>query len=120
MNTAMHVLSRVTLLSIFRSCGDRDRVLPTSIGVAVLFRILALRASMVCNHSLCRRVNGDSFVACGGCVGVDGPGRGVDAVEDGSGVVATRMPSPDRDWNSSMSSGACKSVSSTQESCAGE
>jgi len=99
------------------SCGDCGRVLPTSVGVAVLFRILALRASMVCIHSLCRGVNGDWFVVCG----EDGPGDcGVEAVEDGSEMVATRMTSLDRDWNSSMSSGACKSVSSTQESCAGK
>jgi len=72
------------------------------------------------------RGNGDTFAACGGdeagsCdVEGAGDGRGVEAVDDGSGMVATRMTSPDRDWNSSMSSGACKSVSSTQESCAGE
>jgi len=123
----MHVLSRATLSSIFHSCGDRDRVLPTSVGVVVLFRILALRASMDCIHSLCRGVNGDTFVAyegdgvgdCGS-KGVVESGCGVEAVDDGSGMVATRMTSPDRDWNSFMSSGACKSVSSTQESCAGE
>ncbi len=129
----MHVLSRVTLSSIFRSCGDRDRVLPTSVGVADFLRILAARASVIRIHSSCRGVsvlvrgNGDTFAACGeggaGNRDVEGAGesgRGVDAVEDGSGMVATRMTSPDRDWNSSMSSGACKSVSSTQESCAGE
>ena len=122
----MHLLSRATLSSIFRSCGDRDRVLPTSVGVAFLFRILALRASMDRIHSLCRGVNGDWFVVCGDGPGDCGPegvvesGCGVEAVDDGSGMVATRMTSPDRDWNSSMSSGACKSVSSTQESCAGE
>ena len=74
------------------------------------------------------RGNGGTFAACGeddgpgdcGPEGVVESGCGVDAVEDGSGMVATRMTSPDRDWNSSMSSGACKSVLSTQESCAGE
>ena len=66
-----------------------------------------------------------------GCVEEDGAGncddesaredgRGVEAVKDGSEMVVTRMTSPDRDWNSSMSSGARKSVSSTQESCASE
>ncbi len=105
----MHVLSHVTLSSIFHS--------------------LALRASMVCIHSLCRGVsgNGDTFAAyegdgAGDCgpEGVVESGCGVEAIDDGSGMVATRMASPDRDWNSSMSSGACKSVSSTQESCASE
>ena len=85
---------------------------------------------MACSHSLCRGVsgNGDTFATY---EGDDGPGDcgpegvvesgcGVEAVDDGSGMVATRMTSPDRDWNSFMSSGACKSVSSTQESCAGE
>jgi len=116
------------LSSIFRSCGDCDRFLPSSVGVAVLFRTLVLRASMACIHSLCRGVsgNGDTFAAyeeCGGDCGPEGVVEsrcGVKAVDNGSEVVATRMTSPDRDWNSSMSSGACKSVSSTQESCAGE
>ena len=125
----MHVLSRVTLSSISRSCGDHGRVLPTSVGVTVFFRILALRASMVCNHSLCRGVsgNGDTFavyegdgVGDCGSKGVVESGCGVEAVDDRSGMVATRMTSPDRDWNSFMSSGVYKSVSSTQESCAGE
>jgi len=125
----MHVLSRVTLSSIFRSCGDRDRFLPSVVGVVVLLCTLVLRASMFCIHSLCQGVsgNGDTFVTyegdgvgdCGS-KGVVESGRGVEAVDDRSGMVATRMTSPDRDWNSSMSSGACKSVSSTQESCAGE
>jgi len=129
----MHVLRSMTFLSMSFdscSCGDRDRVLPTSVGVAVFFRTLALRASMVCIHSLCRGVNSGMFVVSGECAedeagncddeGTGEDGRGVEAVEDGSEMVATRMTSPDRDWNSSMSSGACKSVSSTQESCAGE
>jgi len=102
------------------SYGDCGRVLPTSIEVAVFLCIFAARASVICIHSLCRGVNGNWFVGCGGCVGEDGPGHGVNAIEDGSGVVATCMMSPDQDWNSSMSSRACKSVSSTQESCAGE
>ena len=129
MNTAIHVLRCVTFLSISfdrRSCGDCGRVLPTSVGVAVLFCILALRAFVACIHSLCRGVNGDMFVTSGGCGGDCGPkgvvesGCGVEAVDDGPEAVATCMTSPDRDWNSSMSSGACKSVLSTQESCAGE
>jgi len=118
-------------LSISFSCGDCGHVLPTSVGVVVFFRILALRTSMVCIHSLCQGVNGGTFVVSGGCVkdeagncddddGTGEDGRGVEAVEGGSGIVATRMTSPDQDWNSSMSSGVCKSVSSTQESCAGE
>jgi len=126
----MHVLRCMMFLSMSFSCGDRGRVLPTSVGVVVFFRILALRTSMVCIHSLCRGVNGGTFVVSGGCAedkagncdneGAGEDGRGVEAVEDGSEMVATRMTSPDRDWNSSMSSGARKSVSSTQESCAGE
>jgi len=52
-NTAMHVLSRVTLSSIFHSCGDRDRFLPLVVGVVVLLCTLVLRASMACIHSLC-------------------------------------------------------------------
>jgi len=87
-----------------------------SVGMAVFLRILAARASMICIHSLCWGVNGDWFVVCG----EDGAGHGVDAVEDGSEMVVTHMTSPDQDWNSSMSSGVCKSVLSTQESCAGE
>jgi len=75
---------------------------------------------MICIHSLCQGVNGDWFVVCGGCVREDGPGCGINAVKDGSEMLATCMMSPDRDWNSSMSSGACKSVSSTQELCASE
>ena len=105
----MHVLRCMTFLSISFdrcSCGDCGRVLPTSVGVAVLFRILALRASMVRIHSLCRGVNGGTFVVSGGCVedeagncdddeGTGEGGRGVEAVEDGSEIVATRMTSPD-------------------------
>ena len=126
----MHVLRCMTFLSMSFSCGDCSRVLPTSVGVAVFFRILALRASMVCIHSLCRGGNSGTFVVSGECAedgagncdpeGVVEGGCGVEAFDDGSEVVAARMMSPDRDRNSSMSSRACRSVSSTQESCAGE
>jgi len=103
-NTVMHVLSRATLSSIFRSCGDRDRVLPMFVGVAVLFCTLALRASMVRIHSFCRGVsgNGDTFAVyegdgAGDCgsKGVVESGCGVEAFDDGSEVVVTRMMSPD-------------------------
>jgi len=104
----MHVLRCMTFLSISfdrRSCGDCGHVLPTFVGVVVFFRILALRASMVCIHSLCLGVNGGTFVVSGGCAedetgncdddGTGEDGRGVEAVEDGSEIVATRMTSPD-------------------------
>jgi len=104
----MHNLSHVTLLSMSLdrcSCSDRGRVLPTSVGVAVFLRILATRAPVACIHSLCLGVNGDMFVVSGECEedeagncddeGTGEDGHGVEAVEDGSGMVATHMMSPD-------------------------
>jgi len=104
----MHVLRCMMFLSISfdrRSCGDCGRVLPTSVGVAVFLHIFATRASVICIHSLCLGVNGGTFVVSGECVedkagncddeGTGEDGRGVEVVEDGSGMVATRMTSPD-------------------------
>ena len=107
----MHLLSRATLSSMSfdcRSCGDCGRVLPTSVGVADFLRILAARASVIRIHSSCRGVNiltwgnGDTFATYegdgfGGCdsEGVVESGCGVEAVDDRSGMVATRMTSPD-------------------------
>jgi len=71
-NTAMHVLSRVTLSSMSfgcRSCGDLGRVLPTSVEVAVFLRILAARASVIRIHSSCQGVSvrgwGNSDIVAG-------------------------------------------------------
>jgi len=107
----MHLLSLATLSSMTFdccSCGDCGCVLPTSVGVADFLRILAARASVIWIHSSCRGVNvlvrgnGDTFAACGkggtGNCDVDGAGedgRGVEAVDDGSEMVVTRMISPD-------------------------
>jgi len=107
----MHLLSRATLLSMSFaccSCGDCGRVLPTSVGVADFLRILAARASVIRIHSSCQGVNvlvrgnGDMSAACGGggtgncdVEGAGEDGRGVEAVDDGSEMVVTRMISPD-------------------------
>src|SRR6266581_3778027 len=107
----MHLLSRATLSSVTFdccSCGDCGRVLPTSVGVADFLRIFATRASVIRIHSSCRGVsvlvrgNGDTFAVCGeggaGSCDVEGTGedgRGVEAVDDGSEMVVTRMVAPD-------------------------
>src|SRR5712691_4129606 len=101
----MHLLSHATLSSMTFdccSCGNCGRVLPTSVGVVDFLRILAARASVIRIHSSCQGVsvlvrgNGDTSAACGeggaGNRDVEGAGEsghGVDAVEDGSGMVAT-------------------------------
>jgi len=101
----MHVLSSMMLLSMSFdrcSCGDHGRVLPTSIGVVVFLHILAARASVNRIHSLCQGVNGGWFVMYGadgpgdcGPEGIVESGYGVEAVDEGSEVIATRMMLPD-------------------------
>ena len=101
----MYFLSSVTLLLMSFDCcfyGNCGRVLPMSVGVAVFLCIFAVRASMVCIHSLCQGVNGDWFVICGedgpgncGPKGVVESGHGIKAIDNRLEVVATCMILPD-------------------------